>query len=87
MFSNNTLTSMKEKAIKIAKLITKEQACLLLQIAKKFNDIWIQLMPNKDITLSQKTRVRSISLIKDHETSINSSKEVVYTNLSPKSKI
>ncbi len=41
-------------------------------------------MPNGDIKLSQETRVGGISLIKDHEASITSSRGVVRTNLSPK---
>lgn len=38
-------------------------------------------MLNGDITLSQKTWIRSISLMKDYKASITSLKWVVYTNL------
>lgn len=38
-------------------------------------------MLNGSITLSQKTRVESISLIKNYEVFNTSSKAVVYTNL------
>lgn len=41
-------------------------------------------MPNRDIMLSQKTWIRGISLIKNHEASITSSRKVICINLFPK---
>lgn len=41
-------------------------------------------MPNKDMTLSQKTQIQGILLIKNHEASTTSLKGVVYINLSSK---
>ena len=75
---------MEEEAIKTAEFMTKERACLSLQTPIKFNGTWIQLMPNRDMTLSQETRVGAISLIKDHKASTTSSRGVVRTNLSQK---
>ena len=43
-------------------------------------------MPNRDIILSQKTRVRGISLIKDYKAFNISFREIVHNNLSLKEK-
>ena len=82
MLTKNTLTAMEEEAMKTAKFITKERACLLLQTSIKFSSTWIQLTPNEDITLNLETWFGGISLIKDHEASTTSSRGVIYTNLS-----
>ncbi len=84
MLANNTFAAIEEEAIKTAKFITKERACLSPKTPIKFNGTWIQLAPNGDITFSQETRVVGISLLKDHEASTTSSRGVVRTNLSPK---
>lgn len=84
MLLSNTFIVIEEEAIKTAKFMTKKRVCFLPKTPIKFNNTWILLAPNEDIMLSQKTRVRSISLIKDHKTSTTSSREVVYINLSPK---
>lgn len=55
MLSNNILAAIKEKALKMAKFMTKEQSCFLSKITIKLNSTWIYLTPNRDITLSQKT--------------------------------
>lgn len=41
IFANNTFADIEKKAIKIAKLRTKEQVCLSSQTPIKFNGIWI----------------------------------------------
>lgn len=84
MLANNTFVIMEEEAIKTARFMTKKRVCLLPQMLIKFNSTWIQLMPNEDIILSQKTRVGGISLIKDYKAFTTSSRGVVHTNLSPK---
>lgn len=85
MLANNTFAGIEEEDIKIAKFITKEQACLLPKISIKLNNIWIKPALNGDITLSQETCVEGVSLIKDHKASTTCSNRVVRTNLSPKS--
>lgn len=75
---------MEEEAIKMAKFMTKEQACLLPKTSTKFNSTWIQLASNGDITLCQETCIGGISVIKDHENSINSLRGLVQTNLFPR---
>lgn len=84
MLANKTFAVMKKKAIKTAKFMTKEQACFLYQTPIKFYNNLIQLMSDEDITLSPETWVGGISLIKDHEASTISSREVVRNNLSLK---
>ena len=81
MLANNNFTAIEEEAIKTAKFMTKKQAYLLPKTPIKFNGIWIQLALNGNITLSQETCVRSISLIKNYKAFITSSRGVVRTNL------
>lgn len=77
MLINNTFAFIEDKIIKAAKFITKKQVFL-------FHDIGIQLILNRKIMLSQKTRIRDISLIKDYEALTTSLGEVIHTNFLPK---
>lgn len=55
ILANDNFVGIEKEAIKITKFMTKKQACFLPQILIKFNNTWILLMLNKDITLNQKT--------------------------------
>ena len=64
--------------------MTKKRIYLTLDILIKFNDIMIRLASSKDIILSQKTRIESVSLIKNYEISIINSRDIVREKLSLK---
>lgn len=84
MLVNDTFTTIEGEAIKRAKCMMKEQACLLPKISIKFYVTWIQLAPSGKITLGQGTYVGDISLIKDYEAFTISSKGLISTNLTPR---
>ena len=83
ILSNNNFASIKEKAIKLAKIMTKDREYLTLTYPLKFNGTQIKLDLNC-IVLTKESHVKGIFPVTGHATESTSSKEITRKKLSPK---
>lgn len=72
MLVKNTFAIIKKDAIKTAIIMTNKNIYFTPKIPINFNNILIQLAISDDILPSQKTCIRDISLVKNHEVSTTS---------------
>ena len=84
MLAEDLFVAKEEETIKATNITIKERTHFTLEILIKFNDILIELVSSEEITLRQKIRTDEISLMKNHDVSTISSRDVVRFKLSSK---
>ena len=84
ILATDSFADDEEDAIKSARILTKKRDHLTITKSIKFNGTKIELMSDGSIILEHKTHIGGISLVKDSEASITSSRGIVRTKLSSK---
>ena len=89
LLATDDFANKEEKAVKSAKILTRDRSCLTFTNSIRFNGMKIQLhfsINNSTfyITLFQETHIGGIILIQKDETSFTSNRGIIRKNLTPK---
>ena len=80
IFVNDDFAIKKNKIIKTVNIMFKQRECFIIINSIKFNDMKIEFSENETINMKHASNVKSISLIKNYESSIISFRNVVKKN-------
>ena len=80
IFVNDDFAIKKNEIIKTINIMFKQRECFIIINSIKFNDMKIKLSENETISMKHASNVKSISLIKNYESSIISFRNVVKKN-------